>query len=470
MTVIRDTGRTLLTALRLMLGLAVTADGFAASFLSLALTVLLGFVPGVLIDWALAGTGAHFYVYGVSARLGGWCLLALLLAVLHARSGRFDLIRLIAAVAAGWFWAGLGTAAVLWSWPRLYGLTGDGPWQSWPAEPFMLAAAVALAYGAVAYLWHAAETVSQAPADRIALGLMACCALAALTNPSLPIIAGERTDWDHASLWEYAQSASSASASTDDSALPPLNIEETYARQPALLDAALAAIAPERPGVHDLYLVTFAGDAGTAVFAREAQAARTILDERMGTSGRSVVLANSPDTVETLPLASLSNLEQVLNSIGHKLDPAEDVLVLFLTSHGNRGLFAIRFGDLGLNDLTPDKLTELIARSGIRNRVVIVSACYSGSFIANLEAPRALVITAARSDRSSFGCSSERDWTYFGDAFINQALRKTRSFSEAFAMAKDLVAGWEKKEGLTPSEPQMSMGSDIRPLLDEIAR
>ena len=45
--------------------------------------------------------------------------------------------------------------------------------------------------------------------------------------------------------------------------------------------------------------------------------------------------------------------------------------------------------------------------------VLIISACYSGSLIPTLSGPNRMIITAARSDRSSFGCQEENEFTFF---------------------------------------------------------
>jgi hypothetical protein len=144
------------------------------------------------------------------------------------------------------------------------------------------------------------------------------------------------------------------------------------------------------------------------------------------------------------------------------------VLVLFLTSHGTEQALSVSFGGFSFNDLTPDRLAGILARSGIRNRVVIVSACHSGTFIPALQSPDTIVITAARTDRTSFGCSNEREWTYFGDAFFNRALRETRSLTEAFEIARTHISAWEKRDNLPPSEPQIFIGDDIAARLREI--
>ena len=83
----------------------------------------------------------------------------------------------------------------------------------------------------------------------------------------------------------------------------------------------------------------------------------------------------------------------------------------------------------------------MLNASGARYRVVIISACYSGVFARALAGPRTLVITAAAPDRPSFGCEDGATWTYFGDAFFNQALRSSRNLAEAYCRARDIAPG-----------------------------
>jgi hypothetical protein len=75
-------------------------------------------------------------------------------------------------------------------------------------------------------------------------------------------------------------------------------------------------------------------------------------------------------------------------------------------------------------------------------------------------------MSAARADRSSHGCSHEADWTFFGRAFFDEALRETPSFTEAFARARAAVGTREAAEGLEPSEPQIAVGEAIKARLD----
>ena len=90
-----------------------------------------------------------------------------------------------------------------------------------------------------------------------------------------------------------------------------------------------------------------------------------------------------------------------------------------------------------------------------RYKVVVISACYSGGFIPPLKDDKTLVMTAARADRVSFGCSEENDFTYFGRALFAEALNETDDLARAFELAKTRVAEREQADDFEPSEPQL---------------
>src|SRR5262245_60852399 len=127
--------------------------------------------------------------------------------------------------------------------------------------------------------------------------------------------------------------------------------QRTLAQQPVLIEAALNRLSPQRPGVTDLYFVGMAGDGEEGVFRREVESVRKLFDARFGANSRSLALINSPGTVATLPLATPDNLRQVLAHIGQVMNPDEDVLFLFLTSHGGPDVFSIDAGPIHSDQL-----------------------------------------------------------------------------------------------------------------------
>jgi Peptidase C13 family len=262
-----------------------------------------------------------------------------------------------------------------------------------------------------------------------------------------------------------------ADASSDEdgeSAIPyDLDVETTFYAQPGLVDRAAAGLAAEEPGITDLYFVGFGSYATQNVFRSEVEKVAALFADRFGAGGRSVILINHADTVDTVPVASVSNLKRLLPEIAARMNKDEDILFFFLTSHGSPGDPSVDFFPLQLNDLHADELDRMLDESGIKWRVIVVSACYSGSFIEPLKDDNSLIITAARADRTSFGCSNENEYTYFGDAYFNQALRQQRDFIAAFEQARKTIAARESAEDLTPSEPQIHVGAALRERLKE---
>ena len=162
--------------------------------------------------------------------------------------------------------------------------------------------------------------------------------------------------------------------------------------------------------------------------------------------------------------ATIDALARSLQVAANGLDAEKDVLFLILTSHGSPDGLAIKAGRL-TETLTPSRLADMLARTGVRHKVVVISACYSGVFIPRLASADVLVITAADADHSSFGCEDKAQWTYFGDAFFNVALRHAVGLKDAFLDARSLVRKRELREHFEPSNPLMAGGEDVLPLL-----
>src|SRR5206468_2735190 len=142
-----------------------------------------------------------------------------------------------------------------------------------------------------------------------------------------------------------------------------------------------------------------------------------VMDERWNTSGKSIVLINNPRTLLDTPIATVTNLRATLKEIGATINPDEDVVMVYLTSHGSADhVLEIALSPLELAQLTPAALRTLLDDAGIKWRIVVVSACYSGAYIDALRDDQTLVMTASQADRPSFGCSEKRDATYFGEA------------------------------------------------------
>jgi hypothetical protein len=236
------------------------------------------------------------------------------------------------------------------------------------------------------------------------------------------------------------------------------------------LGQALAGIGPQRKGVVDAYVVAVGLDSDP-VFGREAREAARVLTRRYAAAGRSVVLGGTDGrAASALPRGSPGNLSAVLARVAEQMDRQEDVLVLYTTSHGAPLGIVYNDGDQGFGAISPARLWSLLTALGIRNRLVLVSACYSGAFVPILASPSTAIVTASSADRTSFGCQSDNDWTFFGDALINHALRAPQPLASAAAEATRTIGGWETSAALTPSQPQVSIGSEAAAWLSVLER
>jgi hypothetical protein len=199
------------------------------------------------------------------------------------------------------------------------------------------------------------------------------------------------------------------------------------------------------------------GDQG--VFRAEATGAAQVVAGRFET-GAIDVQYNSKKGGR----ATIEGLTRSLQTAANHLDAEKDVLFVILTSHGSPDGLAIKAGRR-TQMLTPSHLADELAKTGVRYKVVIISACYSGIFIPRLANPDVLVITAADANHPSFGCQDKAKWTYFGDAFFNVALRQAVSLKDAFLTARSLIRKRELREHFEPSNPLMAGGANVEPLL-----
>jgi hypothetical protein len=222
----------------------------------------------------------------------------------------------------------------------------------------------------------------------------------------------------------------------------------------ALALAVALAQAPRK-----LAVASFGLFGGQGVFRNEAAGAAQIVASRFG-GDPVIVRFNTRKTAD----ATIETLATTLNSTAKQVDPGTDILFLILTTHGSPQGLAVTAGRKA-STLTPPRLAAILEQTGVRRKVVVISACYSGIFIPSLANPDTLVITAADAHHPSFGCENKAKWTYFGDAFFNSALRQSRTLKEAFAHAHALVSGWELRSGFEPSNPQMAGGENVEPLL-----
>ncbi|CDF96888.1 MULTISPECIES: C13 family peptidase [unclassified Pseudomonas] len=238
-----------------------------------------------------------------------------------------------------------------------------------------------------------------------------------------------------------------------DGKLLPDALELGLLSQGRLLDDALAQIPASTPAV-ELYSLTLGGDGKQSVFLRESDYVANMLASRFGAFGQ-IRLVNHRDHLGDRPMATRESLRRAASTLAERSGP-EDLIFIYLTSHGtSEHELVLDQPRMELADLPADELAVVLAPLKNRDKIVVISACYSGGFIPALKDERTLIMTASRADRVSFGCSEEANFTYFGDALFAQALNQTDDLEQAFKLAKATVAEREQADNFEASEPQI---------------
>ena len=135
--------------------------------------------------------------------------------------------------------------------------------------------------------------------------------------------------------------------------------------------------------------------------------------------------------------------------------------LIYFTSHGApQGVVVDR------QLLPPEVMDQMIDRTcGERPTVVIISACFSGVFVEPLARTNRMILTAARPDRSSFGCSESDKYPFF-DACMLQVFPDAHDFIALGPKVQACVAQRETETGMRPaSEPQFYVGPALRATL-----
>ncbi len=225
---------------------------------------------------------------------------------------------------------------------------------------------------------------------------------------------------------------------------------------PPVTQAAAAAAAPMPAGdgsvpANQWHAVLIAGDSATPAFDNGVEEMRAKL-RNLGVVDITTYSAD-PASVPRERLSSSGNVAAALRGGGGK------ACLAFMTSHGNEDGFYLR-PDRRL--LTPATLDRLLAEGcGGVPTVVIVSACHSGTFIDNgARRPNRVILTAAATDRTSFGCGADDEYTYYDWCLLHQ-LDGASTWSDLARSTRTCVEGLERKQGMRPSQPQLFVGSEV---------
>ena len=162
-------------------------------------------------------------------------------------------------------------------------------------------------------------------------------------------------------------------------------------------------------------------------------------------------------SVQDAPDAQRTNIPDIANALWDLSNRAPGGCMIYFTSHGApTGIVT----DQRLWE--PDKFATVVNNAcGEKPTIVVMSACFSGIFVPVLAAPNRLVMSAARPDRTSFGCGESDHYTFFDTCFL-QSLSQVGDFATEAEATRRCVALREQQLGAAPpSEPQVAVGEKV---------
>lgn len=238
-------------------------------------------------------------------------------------------------------------------------------------------------------------------------------------------------------------------------------IEARLYTESSRLQSVLSSLAPQRPGVRDVYLLVVGGDGTEGVFAREVDWVAERLGSVFDLKRRHVKLVNGGS--DDLPLATRTSVREALEALDALMDPNEELLMVHLVSHGSReGALLLDDHNLTLNDLSVADGKQWLNALKARHQWLVVSACYSGQWVDALASPRRVIFASAASDRTSFGCGDDSDRTWFSKALYGEDMAAGIDDPAAwFAATSVKVTGMEEEQGIDGEEhsmPQQAVG------------
>jgi Peptidase C13 family len=416
----------------------------------------------ILIQLAEAGLGAGFNPYGLNA-IVAWLALEAAVAALFvppaARSTALSAMFAVTLVGEAVF------EAVKFGAPFIPATAIPDPVWRERAVPLLLFACISVWWvGATAAILRSFSPQPKLVAFGRMAGLWLALAGVTAAVPLVPIFVPGNFDMRDANWWEMLTSRLTDQTGAKDQTSP------TAHSQGALLAAETAELAPTVKGATNIYALGIAGWADQDVFVKELDGGLAAMGDIFPIRGRTLRLINDRSTAEHIPLATDRNFIAAVQAIGKVMNKADDVLLLLMTSHGEHTGFALKFPNENASELTPQFVAATLNNEGIKNRIVIVSACFSGVFVSPLANDDTIVLTAADALNTSFGCAPERDWTYFGDAFFRQSIRRGRDLQHTFENARLLISGWEMMDRAKPSNPQAHFGPALVAKLEPFFR
>lgn len=247
-----------------------------------------------------------------------------------------------------------------------------------------------------------------------------------------------------------------AAAATQTAAAPAAPVAAPAPATPTPQPVAATPAAPKKPAEWGALFI--AGDNSIKVFDNAVRRFYAILDGKSGINLRRL----TSDPAIAPSHEDIADLEPIDEALAFITKSQQEKCLVFMTSHGTKdGFYLSQAGGSG-GLLPPSVLDQWLSnRCGERPTVVIVSACYSGVFLEQgMARPNRIILTAARNDRTSFGCGAGETYTYY-DKCLLDSWTQSYNWHELYDRTKACVAEREAVLGDQPSEPQAYFGAAV---------
>jgi hypothetical protein len=220
--------------------------------------------------------------------------------------------------------------------------------------------------------------------------------------------------------------------------------------EPPLTAAAVASAPPISIPAGSWRAVLVAGDNSSPAFDNGID---TLRDRFAALGVRNIALL-SASQARGARLANARGIDGTLRAGGG------EACFVYLTSHGDESGFFLRADKRTLSPAALDQ--ALSAGCGERPTVLIVSACHSGTFInERTRRPNRIIVAAAATDRTSFGCGADDDYTYYDQCFLQQ-LDSASTWRELAQATRGCVQTLERRLGVRrESRPQVFVGPAV---------
>ena len=281
------------------------------------------------------------------------------------------------------------------------------------------------------------------------LPIFAAYGFVTMPSPLPPTVATRR--FFHASALALALAAAGCAA-------PPAKMAESNPA-PAPQAAPVPAPPAEPPG--RILFAGFAMHSQSKAFRNDVLLAEKLVSE-IDPNALMLKLANpARDQSAEWPQATAENFALVMAKMAEVARPRDRVLLL-ISTHANPGLLNSNVGGKNQQPLTPRILAEALAPLNNVPTMVVLSACYSGSFIEPLKAPNRVVLTATDVRRTSFKCQYDGNNTPFAEALFGQDGAASLSATDWMGEAQKSIAALEKRRKLPASKPLVFVGDDAK--------